>query len=63
MKRVYIKPETESHAFIPAGMIAGSTNWNMQGGEGQKPEDIDPTTEPDPSSGGGAKGINLWDEY
>lgn len=62
MKRLYIKPVTEKVVCTPISMIAQSTNWGISQGEGQDPDDIDPTTEPDPSGGGGAKNINFWDE-
>ncbi len=65
MRRSYIKPEAEIFACTPASMIAESdgTNWNMQQGEGADKEDIDPSGEPNPSGGQGAKGFNLWDDW
>ena len=64
MRRSYIKPEAEIFVCTPASMIAESdgTNWNVKPGESGNKEDVDPSTEPNPNDGQGAKEFNLWDE-
>ena len=63
MKRQYMKPETEVSLLTFTPILANSVKWDVQQGEGGNKEDVDPSGEPDPSSGGGAKGFNLWDDW
>lgn len=70
MKRIYIKPVTES-VYLKSErlLLEGSVIWNVKTGDTDSDtsdDNVNPDLEPDPSGGAGAKGLwgmdELWED-
>ncbi len=70
MKRIYIKPVTENvYCIAERQLLENSVKWNVKTGDNDtdtSDDNVDPSTEPDPSGGAGAKGLwgmdDLWED-
>lgn len=66
MKRIYVKPETETVLLSASVILTSSveTIWDTQYGETGKKDDVENgDNPPDPSTGAGSKAFNLWDDW